>query len=403
MTTEFNSEESLAVCTNEYDSYKEDSTQNKASADALKTGDMVSWNSSGGRARGKITRIVRSGTLAVPDTDFTLNATEENPAALIRVYQGGEPSDVIVGHRFSTLTEVKQEIRKDVFDNPVEANARAKEIGCVGSHSMDEDGNKIYMPCKTHSEYTELSSTEEAGYKPKKPKKKEEEDFLDNLAELKSFIEVKSELKAYDDEDDENKEYGLFEGYGSVFGNKDLGNDVIEKGAFTKSLRKRKNKGVKLLYQHKSDMPIGVFDEVKEDDYGLVVKGRLALKTQAGAEAYELLKMGTLDGLSIGFRVNPSEVTYDKRNNKRIIKEVDLMEVSLVTFPMNPQATVMSVKGEQYSIREWEKGLRDAFNLSRSESKVAAKAVTKCFDQREVDESAELVEAIKNLTLTLKS
>lgn len=220
---------------------------------------------------------------------------------------------------------------------------------------------------------------------------------------LKDILEVKSELKAYDEEDEENKEYGEFEGYGSVFGNKDLGNDVIEKGAFSKSLRKRKAKGVKLLYQHKSDMPIGVFDEIKEDEHGLVVKGRLALKTQAGAEAYELLKMGALDGLSIGFRVNPKEVSYDKRANKRIIKEVDLMEVSLVTFPMNPQATVRSVKGEQYSIREWENGLRDAFSLSRSEAKVAAKAVTKCFDQREVDESAELVDAIKELTLTLKS
>ena len=231
----------------------------------------------------------------------------------------------------------------------------------------------------------------------------EEEEISETAKELiKDFLEVKSELKAYHDED-ESKEYGMFEGYGSVFGNKDLGNDVIEKGAFTKSIKRRTHKGVKLLYQHKSDMPIGVFDEIKEDDHGLVVKGRLALKTQAGAEAYELLKMGALDGLSIGFRVNPSEVSYDKRTNKRIIKEVDLMEVSLVTFPMNPQATVMSVKGEQYSIREWEKGLRDAFNLSRSESKVAAKAVTDCFGQREVDSSQELVDAIKNLTLTLKS
>ena len=234
------------------------------------------------------------------------------------------------------------------------------------------------------------------------------EETTDDMKEedIKDFLEVKSELeviKSYDDDEDENKEYGEFEGYGSVFGNKDLGNDVIEKGAFTKSLRKRKAKGVKLLYQHKSDMPIGVFDEIKEDEHGLVVKGRLALKTQAGAEAYELLKMGALDGLSIGFRVNPKEVSYDKRANKRIIKEVDLMEVSLVTFPMNPQATVRSVKGEQYTIREWENGLRDAFNLSRSEAKVAAKAVTKCFDQREVDESAELVDAIKELTLTLKT
>ena len=301
--------------------------------------------------------------------------------------------------------EEKEEIRKDVFDNPAEATARAKQIGCDGIHSHDEDGNKVFMPCKTHEEYTELTGNEVSGYKPKKPKKKEEEDLIDNLSELKDILEVKSDLdiiKGYDDEE-EDKEYGRFEGYGSVFGNKDLGNDVIEKGAFSKSLRKRKAKGVKLLYQHKSDMPIGVFDEIKEDEHGLVVKGRLALKTQAGAEAYELLKMGALDGLSIGFRVNPQEVSYDKRANKRIIKEVDLMEVSLVTFPMNPQATVRSVKGEQYSIREWENGLRDAFSLSRSEAKVAAKAVTKCFDQREVDESAELVDAIKELTLTLKT
>jgi len=236
-----------------------------------------------------------------------------------------------------------------------------------------------------------------------KPNSEETVDEMNSEKEIeKESIEIKSSIKAYHDED-EDKNYGTFEGYGSVFGNKDLGNDVIEAGAFAKSLKKRKPQNVKLLYQHKSDMPIGVFDEIREDEHGLVVKGRLALKTQAGAEAYELLKMGALDGLSIGFRVNPKEVSYDKRGNKRIIKEVDLMEVSLVTFPMNPQATVRSVKGEQYSIREWENGLRDAFNLSRSEAKVAAKAVTKCFDQREVDESAELVDAIKELTLTLKT
>ena len=228
------------------------------------------------------------------------------------------------------------------------------------------------------------------------------DEMQDEKQAEKESIEIKSSIKAYDDED-EDKNYGTFEGYGSVFGNKDLGNDVIESGAFAKSLKRRKPQNVKLLYQHKSDMPIGVFDEIREDDHGLVVKGRLALKTQAGAEAYELLKMGALDGLSIGFRVNPKEVSYDKRGNKRIIKEVDLMEVSLVTFPMNPQATVRSVKGEEISIREWENGMRDAFSLSRSEAKMAAKAVTDAFGQREVDTNVELVDAIKNLTKTLKS
>jgi len=236
--------------------------------------------------------------------------------------------------------------------------------------------------------------------------KPDSEETVDEMASKeeaeKESLEIKSSIKAYHD-DEEDKDYGTFEGYGSVFGNKDLGNDVIERGAFLKSLKRRKPQNVKLLYQHKSDMPIGVFDEIREDDHGLVVKGRLALKTQAGAEAYELLKMGALDGLSIGFRVNPKEVSYDKRGNKRIIKEVDLMEVSLVTFPMNPQATVRSVKGEEISIREWENGMRDAFSLSRSEAKMAAKAVTDAFGQRDVDTNAELVDAIKNLTLTLKS
>jgi hypothetical protein len=86
------------------------------------------------------------------------------------------------------------------------------------------------------------------------------------------------------------------------------------------------------------------------------------------------------------------------------------MEVSLVTFPMNPRAQVDMVKSEDITIREWENGMRDAFNLSRSEAKVAAKAVHHVFEERKSDEmldeiesSAELVDAIKNLTQTLKS
>ena len=78
----------------------------KAESGALKIGDMVSWDSSGGRAKGKITRIVRSGKLSVPKTSFTLNATEDNPACLIKIYRGDEPTDTIVGHRFKTLRKL---------------------------------------------------------------------------------------------------------------------------------------------------------------------------------------------------------------------------------------------------------------------------------------------------------
>ena len=296
----------------------------------------------------------------------------------------------------SSTEDSKQEIRRDVFSTAEEAEERAEEIGCQGFHSHDEDGNTVYMPCATHDQYEELTGDEVNGKSDEDPEVMEED--------LDAVITVQSEIKAYEDEE-EDKEFGEFEGYASVFNNTDLGNDVIKNGAFLKSIKKRGPKNVKLLYQHKSDMPIGVYDSIKEDSHGLYVKGRLALKTTAGRDAYELLKMGALDGLSIGFRANPDQVSYDKRSRKRIIKEVDLMEISLVTFPMNPKAKIQSVKGEEISIREWENGLRDAFSLSRSEAKVAAKAVNEAFsDQREVESgNAELVDAIKNLTDKLTS
>lgn len=298
---------------------------------------------------------------------------------------------------------MKEEVSEDTFDNPGEAQARAREIGCRGIHTLDQNGTTLYMPCESHSEYmriTESDQNEPEEGKPgyhKKPKKKDDcscdDEFVTN-------VQTPVDLKAVSEDDE--KEFGYFEGYGSIFGNLDLGNDVIQKGAFTKSLEQRPPSKVKLLYQHKSDMPIGVYDEITEDSKGLYVKGRIALKTRAGAEAYELLKIGALDGLSIGFKTNPKAVSYEDRGQKRIIKEVDLMEVSLVTFPMNPKATIQVVKGENISIRDWEKGMREAFNLSRSESKKCAKALQDCFSHRDVDQHSDLVDTIKGLQETVE-
>lgn len=230
-------------------------------------------------------------------------------------------------------------------------------------------------------------------------KEEAEESYEEEEEEKETeHIEITSEIKAEDIE----KEDGTFIGYGSIFNNTDLGNDVVEKGAFTKSLGKTGPKGVKMLFQHKTDMPIGVFESVEEDEKGLRVKGRLALKTQAGREAYELLKMGAIDGLSIGFRVKPDGQKYDSKSKRRYIKEVELMEISLVTFPMNPRARVRSVKGDGLSIREWENGLRDVFHLSRSEAKVAAKAVHDVFSQCDAESKSLTVNAVASLTEKLK-
>ena len=304
----------------------------------------------------------------------------------------------------------KAQIRRDVFTTQAEAARRAREIGCVGTHSHDEDGNTVYMPCESHDDYRELVGRDVRGYgddeddKRKKPKRKKSESDCDgdcgcNECAAPEFIDVKTELKA---ETIGEEGSGEFEGYGSIFGNVDLGNDVIMKGAFKRSLRRRGPKKVKLLYQHKTDMPIGVFDQIREDEKGLYVKGRLALQTQAGREAYELMKMGALDGLSIGFKVDPKGYSYEPRTKRRVIDEVDLMEVSLVTFPMNPQAMVRSVKGQDISIREWENGLRDAFSISRSEAKAAAKAIVETLAVRDAPDMSDELSALNQLVNQIK-
>lgn len=230
-------------------------------------------------------------------------------------------------------------------------------------------------------------------------------DELDEAVEAKDYelgqLDVEFEVKA----GHEDEEKGVFSGYGSIFGNKDLGNDVVVQGAFAKSIASKGAKAVKLLYQHRQDEPIGVFDEIIEDRRGLKVKGRLAMGTQRGREVYELMKMGALDGLSIGYRVDPKGYDYDDKRKRRYLKSVDLMEISAVTFPMNPRARVAAVKGTEMTVREWEKALRDVGNLSNSEAKAAASAVAKALDQRDAvkEETPEVIEALNRFTNILKS
>ena len=224
------------------------------------------------------------------------------------------------------------------------------------------------------------------------------EEYIAEAEHKSETLDVAFEYKA-------DEEEGTFSGYGSIFGNKDLGNDIVVEGAFAKSIGRKGAKAVKLLYQHRQDEPIGVFDEITEDRRGLKVKGRLAMGTQRGREVYELMKMGALDGLSIGYRVEPKYVDYDEKGKTRRLKSVDLMEISAVTFPMNPRARVQAVKGTDRSIREWETFLRDEGNLSRNEAKAAANAVTKALEQRDAvkEETPKVLEALNSLTNILKT
>jgi len=133
-------------------------------------------------------------------------------------------------------------------------------------------------------------------------------------------------------------------GYASLFDVGDQGGDVVQEGAYRGSLERLKQRGgkVKMLWQHDPRQPIGVWDTVFEDGRGLCVKGRLLTEVQAGREALALLKAGAIDGLSIGYRTLRSE----KSGAGRLLHEIDLWEVSLVTFPMLSEARVAPSEDE---------------------------------------------------------
>jgi HK97 family phage prohead protease len=153
---------------------------------------------------------------------------------------------------------------------------------------------------------------------------------------------------------------GLFKGIASTFNNVDSGNDVVAPGAFVKTIAAggRNGNGVAMLWQH--ELPLGVWQKMEERKQGLLVEGQIAVETTLGKDAHILMKMGAVRGLSIGFNARVFEI--DQQKKVRVLKEVDLWEISVVTFPMNKRANVLGIKqieGAQ-TVRQLEDALRDA-------------------------------------------
>lgn len=188
-----------------------------------------------------------------------------------------------------------------------------------------------------------------------------------------------------------------FSGYGAVFGNIDSYGDVIAKGAFRETLGHARKSGhwPAMLSQHgggfiqQDTTPIGIWTEMREDDTGLYVEGKLA-DTERGREAYSLLKMKprpAYSGLSIGFLPKKWSVRTRPEEPRRTLEAVDLLEVSLVTFPANPKARVTGVKsGEDIrTVREFEDFLRDVGGFSHAAAKAIASGGFKASDPRDED------------------
>lgn len=124
------------------------------------------------------------------------------------------------------------------------------------------------------------------------------------------------------------------EGYASLWGVADLNGDVIARGAFSGSLAERTAAGIRMLHQHEGRSPVGIWSDVREDERGLWVRGRIMDWSAEGRFAQALAGAKALDGLSIGFRSRRAR----REGRLRVLVEVDLWEVSLVTFPMLPAA-----------------------------------------------------------------
>lgn len=205
------------------------------------------------------------------------------------------------------------------------------------------------------------------------------------------------------------REDGFFSGYGSVFGVVDSYNEIVAPGAFIDTIAERTAKGRKLpvLWQHRSDMPIGAYTVLREDSTGLYVEGHLLVKDVALArEAHALLSAGVVTGLSIGYWTRSS--AFDEKTAIRTLTQLDLEEVSLVTFPANDDARVEAVKfklahGGLPTIPEFERVLRDAGFSRTQAATVAAYGLKHLLRDAEVPAqstaSSDLVKALSGFSL----
>jgi len=204
-------------------------------------------------------------------------------------------------------------------------------------------------------------------------------------------------------------EDGSFEGYGSIFGNLDSYGEKVMPGAFVESLARHRREGTKplMLWQHDAGQPIGVWDDLAEDGKGLRGKGRLLKGVSKADEAHILLKAGAIQGLSIGYR----EQEVEPDGNNRLLKKLDLLEISVVSFPANRRARIESVKSERMDefarrlrdgdpmpIKEFEGILRDAGVPKAMATHIAsvgyAKAIQREAEGEKANEPAEFLNAL---------
>lgn len=289
--------------------YDHEDEEERAAPDALKVGDFVSWNTSGGRARGKIEEIERDGTINVPDSDFSVEGTEDDPAALIRVYRGGEESDTLVGHKFSTLTKI----------NPLR-----------GEHDEEDRSKEVAEKDATREEETSEQRDQQESDNDEAIRFYAEENLQ------RAFHFDKSKI----DEDNRTIMIGVSseEPVERRFGMEVLGHNEDEIDmAFMSQGRSP------LLLDHDHTKQIGVVEEFGIDHANkrTVAKVRFS-KNKMADEVYRDVLDGIRQNISVGYQVNSMEKEEEERDGVPIyrVNSWSPLEVSAVSIPADQSRLV---------------------------------------------------------------
>jgi len=394
--------------------------EEKSSANDLKVGDFVRWGSSGGPAKGKIERIVRDGSLNVPNSSFSIEGTKEDPAALIRIYKDGDKTDTLVGHKFSTLTKVSSKSLEDIcpiVTKDATINIAHHMVAISDANlgpadpSASSDSYWSYMAEKwmvsteearvrqcQNCEYYDNSpkildclkdSTFKASDLPTTPKWADvsvpsgyctkwditctstrtcvnwelDADDLGETEEVEAsndgplgggpnlddtmmilsagkpvtkMFTFDTTMKAVDTGTDGELKIIGYASTTSV----DRSADVILSSAWNKSggLNNFKANPI-LLFNHNYDKPIGKVVEMGTDSMGLKIKGIIS---KSAGDVYNLVKEGVLTTFSVGFLIKDAE--YDKEKDGLVVKDAELLEISVVSVPCNQDATFSVAK-----------------------------------------------------------
>lgn len=395
--------------------------EERAEPGELNVGDFVRWDSSGGTAQGRIERIETDGQINVPDSEFTINGTEDDPAALIRIYQETEdeqgdlqwnPTDTLVGHRFSTLTKIDPlrnfrdverrqvdlsppaymraaarrglEYRAEGFGGEGLTDQTIREARAMANGTVTADKwNRIQAWIARHlvdldapaadpdhpdypspgvvahllwgSGPSKRAAERALAYAESVVARLEEENAGRARGKNVASFEVRVNAVDFDMRDEED---GMrFEGYAAVFNEPSRplpggmrGQSFTERiapGAFLRSLKSRND--IKLLWDHNTGQPLASTRsgtlKLREDQYGLRVTAQLA-NTSTGRDAAELIRTGVIDAMSFGFTIPRNGDEFNADGTERILREVMLHEVSIVSFPAYEQtAGTTTVRG----------------------------------------------------------